>query len=209
MRLISKLFSFVMLTTQKYSIDESHGLAHSMDVLHYANQLFELEKIRDFRLEKQEKIIYVSAIIHDMSDKKYMNENDGLRNIEEFLQEKFTDDETQIVKQILTTMSYSTVKKNGFPKLNDYQSAYHIVREADLLSAYSFDRSMIFSMSVHGTDVENAFLDTENLFHSRMLRHIDDKLFITTTGRNIANKLELDALLRMNSWRKILDKDLL
>jgi HD superfamily phosphodiesterase len=195
-----------MLTTQKYGIDESHGLAHSMDVLHYANQIFELEKIRDFRLEKQEKIIYVSAIIHDMCDKKYMNENDGLKNIEEFLQEKITKDEIQIVKHIVSTMSYSKVKKNGFPKLNGYQSAYHIVREADLLSAYDFDRAMIFSMSVHRTDVENAFLDTEKLFHSRMLRHIDDKLFITTTGRNIAYKLELDALSRMNSWKEILNK---
>ena len=65
---------------------------------------------------------------------------------------------------------------------------------------------MIFSMSVHGTDVENAFLDTEKLFHSRMLRHIDDRLFITTTGRNIAYKLELDALSRLNSWKEILNK---
>jgi hypothetical protein len=62
---------------------------------------------------------------------------------------------------------------------------------------------MIFSMSVHGTDVENAFLDTEKLFHSRMLRHIDDKLFITTTGKNIANKLELDALSRQDMFHTI------
>ena len=62
------------------------------------------------------------------------------------IQEKITKDEIQIVKNIVAKMSYSTVKKNGFPKFNDYQSAYHIVREADLLSAYSFDRAMIFSM---------------------------------------------------------------
>ena len=208
MRLISKLFSFVMLTTQKYGIDESHGLSHSMDVLHYANQIFELEKCR-VCLEKQEKIIYVSAIIHDMCDKKYMNENDGLRNIEEFLQEKITEDEVQIVKQIVATISYSTIKKNGFPKLNDYQMAYHIVREADLLSAYNFDRAMIFSISVHGTDVENAFLNTEKLFHSRMLKHIDDGLFITNTGKEIAFGLETNAIKRMNSWKEIIDKDCL
>ena len=198
-----------MLTTQKYCIDESHGLLHSMEVLHYANQIFELEKSRDFRLEKQEKIIYVSAIIHDMCDKKYMNENDGLKNIEDFLQEKITKDETQIVKHIISRMSYSTVKKNGFPELNDYQTAYHIVREADLLSAYNFDRAMIFSTSVHGTDVENAFVNTEKLFHSRMLKHIDDGLFITNTGKNIAIGLETNAITRLNSWKQILDKDLL
>jgi HD superfamily phosphodiesterase len=198
-----------MLTTQKYSIDESHGLSHSMDVLHYANEIFELEKCRDFRLEKQEKIIYVSAIIHDMCDKKYMNENDGLKNIEDFLQEKITKDEVQVVKQIVSTMSYSNVRKNGFPKMNDYQSAYHIVREADLLSAYNFDRSMIYSMNKYGTNAENAFLDTEKLFHTRMLKHIDDGLFITNTGKNIAIGLETVSIKRMNSWKEILDKDYL
>jgi GTP-binding protein HflX len=30
-------------------------------------------------------------------------------------------------------MSYSTVQKRGFPKLGEYQRAYHVVREADLL----------------------------------------------------------------------------
>ena len=194
-----------MLTTQKYCIDESHGLSHSMDVLHYANQIFEHEKNRDFRLEKQEKIIYVSAIIHDMCDKKYMNENDGLKNIEDFLQEKIAKDEVKMVKDIISTLSYSTVKKIGFPKFNDYQTAYHIVREADLLSAYNFDRGLIYSMNRDGTNAEDAFVETEKLFHSRMLKHNDDGLFITKTGKNIAIKLETTALLRMNSWREILD----
>jgi HD superfamily phosphodiesterase len=198
-----------MLTSQKYSIDESHGLSHSMDVLHYANEIFEHEKHTDFRLEKQEKIIYVSAIIHDMCDKKYMNENDGLINIEDFLQEKITKDEVRIVREIVSTMSYSKIKKIGFPKLQDHQMAYHIVREADLLSAYNFDRSMIYSMNVYGTNAENAFLDSEKLFHSRMLKHIDDDLFITNTGKNIAIKLETTAIERMNSWKEILRKNYL
>jgi HD superfamily phosphodiesterase len=198
-----------MLTSQKYSIDESHGLSHSMDVLHYANKIFENEKHTDCRLEKQEKIIYVSAIIHDMCDKKYMNENDGLINIEDFLQEKITKDEVRIVREIVSTMSYSKIKKIGFPKLQDHQMAYHIVREADLLSAYNFDRSMIYSMNVYGTNAENAFLDSEKLFHSRMLKHIDDDLFITNTGKNIAIKLETTAIERMNSWKEILRKNYL
>jgi HD superfamily phosphodiesterase len=197
-----------MLTSQKYCIDESHGLSHSMDVLHYANDIFEIEK-RSVCLEKYQKIIYVSAIIHDMCDKKYMNQDDGLRNIEDFLQEKITKDEVQIVREIVSTMSYSTVKKNGFPKLNNYQMAYHIVREADLLSAYNFDRSMIYSMNKYNTTVEDAFIDTEKLFHTRMLKHIDDGLFITNTGKNIAIGLETVAIKRMNSWKEFFDKDLL
>jgi hypothetical protein len=144
-----------------------------------------------------------------MCDKKYMNENDGLINIEDFLQEKITKDDVQIVREIVSKMSYSKVKKFGFPKLQDHQMAYHIVREADLLSAYNFDRSMIYSMNVFGTNAENAFLDTEKLFHSRMLKHIDDDLFITNTGKNIAIKLETTAIERMNLWKVILSKNYL
>ena len=29
-------------------------------------------------------------------------------------------------------MSYSKVKKSGFPDMNEFQTAYHIVRESDL-----------------------------------------------------------------------------
>jgi hypothetical protein len=64
-------------------------------------------------------------------------------------------------------------------------------------------------MNVYGTNAENAFLDSEKLFHSRMLKHIDDDLFITNTGKNIAIKLETTAIERMNSWKEILRKNYL
>ena len=95
-----------------------------------------------------------------MCDKKYMNEYDGLQKIEEFLQEKIAEDEVKMVKDFISTLSYSTVKKVGFPKFNDYQTAYHIVREADLLSAYNFDRGLIYSMNKYGTNADDAFIET-------------------------------------------------
>ena len=36
MKLLSKLYNFVLYTTTKYNIDESHGLSHAMDILGYA-----------------------------------------------------------------------------------------------------------------------------------------------------------------------------
>ena len=38
-------------------------------------------------LKEQEKVIYTAAILHDMCDKKYVNEDEGIRQIEDFLQE--------------------------------------------------------------------------------------------------------------------------
>ena len=43
MSLFTKLFQFVILMSAKYSIDESHGLTHSMDVLRFANNIFNSE----------------------------------------------------------------------------------------------------------------------------------------------------------------------
>jgi hypothetical protein len=55
--LLSKLFHFVVLITKKYNIDESHGLAHSMNVLNFAHNIYtdEVEKIP--YIKNQEKII--------------------------------------------------------------------------------------------------------------------------------------------------------
>lgn len=203
MSLLNKLFNFVILTTKKYNIDESHGVKHSIDVLHYASGIYQNERYNNASLEKHERIIYVSAILHDMCDKKYMNEIEGIQNIEEFLQEKIPSEEIDITKKIISTMSYSKVKKNGFPDLQEYQLAYHIVREADLLSAYNFDRAMIYNMYVSGGNIDTAFTDSENLFNNRVFKHFDDKLFITDFSKKKALILQTQSINQINTWRRL------
>lgn len=204
MSLLNKLFSFVILTTKKYSIDESHGISHAMDILHFASIIYKNEIMKTPLLKNNERIIYVSAILHDMCDKKYMSEKEGIESIEEFLKEKIPRNEIDITKKIISTMSYSTVKKNGFPDLQEYQLAYHIVREADLLCAYDFDRAMIYN--IHKTDgnITTAFDDSEKIFNTRVLKHFDDNLFITDTSKQNALVLQTQSLIRMNSWRVLI-----
>ena len=101
-------------------------------------------------------------------------------------------------------MSYSTVKKNGFPILGPYQHAYHIVREADLLSAYDFDRCMIYNMNKKQSDFEEAFVESYNLFQNRVLRHNEDGLLLTDYSIRKSHILENKALSRIDHWRKIL-----
>jgi hypothetical protein len=208
MNLLSKLFNFVVLTTSKYSIDESHGIKHSMDILHFASDIYQDEIYKQPLLEKHERIIYVSAILHDMCDKKYVNENEGIANIEEFLQEKISEEEIDVTKEIISTMSYSTVKKYGFPNLHEYQMAYHIVREADLLCAYDFDRCMIYNINQKydinkPVDINTIFTEAEILFDNRMFKHLDDKLFVTDYSKNQALYLQSQALIRIDGWRKL------
>lgn len=217
MSIITKLFHFVILTSKKYNIDESHGLSHSMNVLHFAHDIYETEKLRHPSLEFHEKIIYVSAIIHDMCDKKYMDEDEGIYNINHFLEDKMTPEEVDITKRIIRTMSYSKVKKQGFPELHEYQHAYNIVREADLLSAYDFDRCMLYNIHLQETDprykdknheiqILDAFNDAHELFYRRVLQHKQDNLFVTEYSKHNYLPLHINAIKRINAWKQIMRK---
>jgi hypothetical protein len=203
MSLLGKLFNFVLSTSKKYSIDESHGVKHSMDILHYASNIYLDQVYKQPLLEKHERIIYISAILHDMCDNKYLDENEGITNIENFLQEKIPKEEIDITKKIISTMSYSKVKKYGFPILHEYQMAYHIVREADLLCAYDFDRCIIYNLykkNINKTDdINNIFIEAETLFNNRVFKHFDDNLFVTDYSKNQALQLQSQTLIQIDN----------
>lgn len=210
MSLLSKLMYFVLMTTKKYGIDESHGLLHSMNVLQYANKIFEKEVVGYPILKKQEKLIYVSAILHDMCDKKYLDEKTGLKEIEDFLHVEHALNPTEInmSKQIISTMSYSKVKIDGFPIMGGYQMAYHVVREADLLTAYDFDRCMVYKMNTNGGNIEQAFNDAEDLFNKRVFQHNNHGLFLFDYSKKESIPLHNTALQRITAWRNIVNKPL-
>jgi len=204
MSLFGKLFQFVLLQSAKYNIDESHSVGHSMNVLHYSHEILNSELELHKYLLKDEKLIYISAIIHDMCDKKYVNVDNGLEDIQHFLKDKVSSDELEASKKIISTMSYSYVKKNGFPDLGLYQPAYHIVREADLLSAYDFDRSVYYHLYRTTNNIEEAFSNANDLFQNRVFRHNDDGLFLTDYSKIKSVELEGIAHKRIISWRKML-----
>ena len=209
MRLLSKLFDFILLMTAKYGIDESHGLSHSMNVLHYADAIYNSEIVPRPTLANEKRSIYISALLHDMSDKKYLDENEGLKQIESFLQDDIKSEEADTIKKIISTMSYSKVKVNGYPVMPtpDKQLAYHIVREADLLTAYDFDRCMIYHMKKgNNSNIYKAFENANELFDVRVLKHLDDNLFVTGYSQTNAKMLHNEALNRMHSWKNIVSK---
>lgn len=207
MRLITKLFNYVLATTTKHKIDESHGLLHSMEVLRYSNKIFESEVIKRPFIQPHERIIYVSAILHDMCDKKYMNEKEGIQEIEHYLQDSLTQKEIDVTSKIISTMSYSTVKKNGFPLLYEYQTAYHIVRESDLLTAYNFDRSMIYHMHKNSSsNLYEVFLESKNLFNNRIFMHEKDNLFITDFSKLESKSLHEKSIEQIKQWESIVSK---
>jgi len=212
--MLSKLFNFVLYTTTKYNIDESHGLSHSMEILRYANKIFDIEVLKYPNIKHQEKIIYVSSILHDMCDKKYMDQHEGIENINSFISSlkddvnmfTITKSEEKVINDIISTISYSYVKTNGFPDLGEYQTAYNIVREADLLCAYDFDRCMIYQMYNKKSSLEEAFCDGAELFNIRVLKHNDDGLLLTEFAKNNHVALEEKSRQQISQWRRLIGK---
>jgi HD superfamily phosphodiesterase len=186
---LNDLFAFVMETCEFYKIDESHGLGHSMNVYYYATQLYRnTPKMRD----KDEMIICVASILHDMCDKKYMKEEEGLERVSNFLKRfpvYVSDEEIYIICMIISTMSYSKVKEMGFPNLGEYMTAYHIVREADLLAAYQFDRCVIYQMMKKGDNYLDSVKYAKDLFDKRVTKHIDHHLFTLEYSKKLVNDM--------------------
>ena len=94
-KFVSSLIQFIMATTQAKSLDESHGIIHSFNTLHYAQNIYENEKFNYTDLIPQERVIYVASALHDMCDKKYMDEKEGIEHIDNMLKQHITPSEIQ------------------------------------------------------------------------------------------------------------------
>jgi len=191
--LINRGFRYVVETSEVYKIDESHALKHSMEVYGLAKKIYNSELIKNPYLETQQEIIYMSAIGHDMCDKKYMNEKEGILQYQNYLSEQLRPNDSEVMGKIIGTMSYSKVKVNGYPNLEEFQLAYNIVREADLLSAYDIDRCVIYGMYVEKLEYNAALKRAIKLFESRILKYRSDNLFITQYSKKESLKLHIKA----------------
>lgn len=203
----NNLFTFIKFKCFECSIDESHAIKHSMDVFNYAHKIFETEKILHPEIIGKERVIYTSALLHDMCDDKYTNMDKGLEEIKNLLNENnYPNKEINAINTIISTMSYSKVKKNGFPELNDYQLSYHIVREADLLTAYDIERCMVYGINKRDMDYTETFAAASHLYSIRMEKHIEDGLFTTKFALEEGKRLNEINKKRINEIQEIIEK---
>ena len=199
------IYNFILNRCITLSIDESHAVKHSMDVLKYTQKIYNEELLLFPELEKQKKIIYTSAMLHDMCDSKYMDVNKGLNDIKEFIETiNYDKKEIDIILKIIGTMPYSKVKKNGFPDLKEYQKSYHIVREADLLCGYDVERCIVFGMIGRNMDYEESVIATKELYDIRMGKQIEDDLFTTQFGLKEAKKLDKENKIRLEELNDLI-----
>lgn len=205
MNLINKGFKYVIETSEMYKIDESHALKHSMEVYGFAKKIYESEVKKHPYLEEQREIIYMAAIGHDMCDKKYMDEKLGIYNYKTYLADVMRPYDLEIMGKIIGTMSYSKVKVNGYPDLGEYQLAYHIVREADLLSAYDIDRCIMYTIHRDNCNYTTALKEALELFDYRVFKMRQDRLFKTEYSKRESLKLNKKAKKDVESLKEILN----
>lgn len=191
--LVNHCFDFVIDNSAIYRIDESHALKHSMEVFGYAKKIYDAEVIKSPYIENQKEIIYSAAIGHDMCDKKYMDEKEGIVRYQLHLSDYMTPSDLEIMGNIIGTMSYSKVKVNGYPDLGEYQLAYHIVREADLLAAYDIDRCIMYDMFRNHSDYSEAVEEAFKIFDKRILKMRKHNLFKSDYAKKESLKLQRKA----------------
>ena len=99
--LINCGFKYVIDTSNHYKIDESHALKHSMEVYGFAKRIYESEVKNNPQLEQQREIIYMAAIGHDMCDKKYMDEKEGIHRYKIYLTSYMSSADLEIMEKII------------------------------------------------------------------------------------------------------------
>ena len=196
-KIINHAFGLVGKFSKLYNIDESHAMRHSLDVFHNAVAIFHSEVYESPFLKYQQKEIFCSAILHDMCDKKYVDSPVVLKHINSHMADYLNSEEINNMNNIISTMSYSYVKANGFPELQNFNLAYHIVREADLLSAYDVERCVIYQTTQKGYTYYDSLDEVARLFHTRIFQYINDDLFKTSYSKQKAAQLHTDALERI------------
>lgn len=202
--MLNELFKFVQQTCLEFSIDESHGLTHSIQVYRYGLDIYSQVLKSNPQIEELRQVIICSCILHDMCDYKYMDGVLGVKRIVELLESlDIAQAQIKLIVRIITTMSYTKIKAHGFPEFDSpiLTLAFNIVREADLLAAYDFDRSVVYAMECQGVGWTQANKETVEYFKSRVLMQIPDGLFTIPVALGIACQLDQLARAKLNQVR--------
>jgi hypothetical protein len=117
-------------------------------------------------------------------------------------------EELEATTKIISSMSYSTVNKYGYPNLGIYNTAYHIVRESDLLAAYDIERSLIYQLTHENYNFTDSIKETTKIITDRVLKYREKNLFLTEYSKKKSEELHLKCVKNLihfqNNYNNIL-----
>lgn len=220
MTLLSQILLYVLAITKQNNIDESHAVIHALKTVKIADEIYRAELSYNPYLVEQQNVIYASALVHDICDKKYVQgvkQFDCFSNLHVFLSGAEGGGSVSVqdgikfanaVLSIITTSSYSYVKRFGYPEYlgSATLAAYHIMREADLFDGYDIERSIVYAL-YHVGEVEQqldkAVKEVSEFFGGRVLQHRSDELFVTEYSKDRSIIADVYAAHSLRKWRGI------
>jgi len=173
------LFNFIEQQCKKYNIDTSHGSKHAWGTALRAMAILKtLENVS----EKEERVAIYSAALHDTCDSKYCPIQEATSDIKSFLLGiQWNPEEVEAVLSIITTMSYSKLKKNiiegiiQYPDHGEWQRAYHVARNADLLEGYIVARCVLYNQHIYPSKTEDEHWErATQLFNERVFTYVSE-----------------------------------
>lgn len=200
---LEQIIKFINDTCLQYNIDDSHDLRHSLEALGWSEQLTKGRTLSPKSLQ----IIHLSCLLHDMCDKKYMDEAMGLDRIRTFLKDvlEVEEDILEAVVFIINTMSYSKVIKYGYPQFTEEEKeieyCYHVVRNSDLLCSYDPERCINYQIRCGGSRKEGIKKMLE-LFDNRILKLIDNNYINLDESKVYAIELHDKVLVELEKYKK-------
>lgn len=182
----------------KYKIDKSHDLGHLTNVAAYAKRILEriptnVQLHPDLDRSTAVFLIILAAFVHDLIDKKYMDEDAGFVELElEMGRNGILPDHILIIEIIVKRMSYSkrvARRKKGLPDFDgECKTMTEIVSDADLLDGYDWTRCLAYQERVRND--ETKFARCKWVMVERVLGYIGDTqtpgFFSTDVAREMA-----------------------
>lgn len=164
-----------------------------------ANQM--LNELNDID-EKERKITLYAAALHDTCDSKYTPLEDSVNEISYFLRsQSWPLDEIIALIDIVTTMSYSKLKKSmlldkhDYPNHGKWQRAYHVARHADLLEGYIVARCVLYNQHMFPEKTEDEHWERAvELFSKRVFTYVSEGWIFLPCALKMAKALEQEAI---------------
>jgi hypothetical protein len=173
-----KAIQYLVKRCSDLDIDWSHGVEHGIDVMEYSKSI-----MINYNLNTEERhTILLSSLLHDTCDDKYCDDiEDAVYQTIEYLKTLYLND--NIINNIIfiiNNISYSKVKKYGYPNFNNnnkLELCFHIVRVSDLLAGYNPERSIIYNYIKKQNTFTQSIINMKSLFDIRVFTYISDGLF--------------------------------
>lgn len=198
LRKMDLLFNFIEQQCLKYSIDESHGSRHAWGTALRAKKILKtLEEVS----EEEERVAIYAAALHDTCDSKYCPVQEAAKEIEGFLLDiKWIPEEIKAVLSIITSMSYSKLKKNvidgliHYPNHGKWQRAYHVARNADLLEGFIVARCVLYNRQLYPKKSEVEHWErAEEVFNQRVFTYVSEGWINLPGSLEMVPELEKEA----------------